>query len=73
MRVYKEKIESRNEGISLYTILRISRRKINIIRKTKLGLIELNEIDGINVKKNTVQFNEYFKIHYKNVKKNEKK
>ena len=34
MRVYKGKIEARNKGIPLYTFLRISPRKINILRKT---------------------------------------
>ena len=38
MKVYKGKIEARSEGIiSLYTFLRISPRKINILKKTKLG------------------------------------
>ena len=43
--------ESRSEGISLYTFLRISPRKINILKKTKLGRRELNEVDDINVEK----------------------
>ena len=51
MRVYKEKIEARNEGISLYTFLRISPRKINISKKTKLDLRELNKVCNMNVKK----------------------
>ena len=51
MRVYKEKIEARSEGISLYTFLRISPRKINILKKTKLGPIELNKLNDKNVKK----------------------
>ena len=63
MRVYKGKIEARNGGIPLYTFLRISPRKINILKKTKLGSRELNEIDDINVKKYAPQFNEYFEIY----------
>jgi hypothetical protein len=51
MRVYKGKIEVRNEDISLYIFLRISPRKINILKKTKLGLRELNELNDMNVKK----------------------
>ena len=51
MRVYKGKIEVRNEGVSLYTFLRISPRKINILKKTKLDLRELNELNDMNVKK----------------------
>ena len=51
MRVYKGKIEARNEDIPLYTFLRISLRKINILKKNKLGLRELNELNDMNVKK----------------------
>ena len=51
MRVYKGKIEARNEGIPLYTFLRISPRKINILKKSKLGPRKLNEVDNMNVKK----------------------
>ena len=51
MRVYRGKIEARNEGIFLYTILRISPRKINILKKTKLTPRELNELDDMNAKK----------------------
>ena len=69
MRVYKGKIEARNKSISLYTFLKISPRKINISKKTKLGPRELNEVNDMNVKKNTTQFNQYFEIHYKKVKK----
>ena len=39
MRVYRGKIKARSEGISLYTFLRISSRKINILKKTKLDPI----------------------------------
>ena len=72
MRVYKGKFEARNErkpSILLYTFLRISPRKINILKKTKLDPRELNEVNGMNIKKNATQFNEYFEIHYENVKK----
>ena len=51
MRVYKGKIEARNEGIPLNTFFRISTRKINILKKTKLDSRELNKIDDMNVKK----------------------
>ena len=51
MRVYKERIEARNESISLYAFLRISPRKIYILKKTKLGPRELNELDDMTVKK----------------------
>ena len=49
MRVYKGKMEARNESISLYTFLRISPRKINIFKKTKLDPRELNELDDMNI------------------------
>ena len=48
------KMEARNEGIFLYTFLRISSRKINILKKTKLGPKELNEVDDMIVKKKAV-------------------
>ena len=51
MRVYREKIKAKNEGIPLYTFLRISPRKINILKETKLGSRELNVVDDMNVKK----------------------
>ena len=51
IRVYKGKIEARIEGISLYIFLRISPRKINIFKKTKLSPRKLYEIDNTNVKK----------------------
>ena len=51
MRLYKEKIEARIEDIHLHTFLRISLRKINILKKPKLGLRELNEVDEMNVNK----------------------
>ena len=51
MRVYRGKIDTRRESIFLYTFLRISPRKINILKKTKLGPRELNEVDEMNVKK----------------------
>ena len=40
-----------NEGIFLYTFLRISPRKINILKKTKLGPRDLNEVDDLNINK----------------------
>ena len=51
----------------------ISPRKINILKKTKLGPREFNKLNDMNVKKNTAQFNGYFEIYYKNVKKWNKK
>ena len=51
MRVYKENIEARNEDISLHTFLKISPRKINILKKTKLGPVEINKVNDMNVKK----------------------
>ena len=49
-RVYKGKIEPGNESIPLYTFLRIFLRKINILKKTKLGPIEFNAVDDKNIK-----------------------
>ena len=72
-RVYKGKIEVRNESIFLYIFLRISWRKINLLKKTKLDPRELNKLDGMNVKNDAAQFNEYSEIYYKNVKKVKKK
>ena len=51
MRVYKGKMDARNEGIFLYTFLRISPRKINILKNSKLDLRELNELNDMNEKK----------------------
>ena len=51
MRVFKGKIEARNESTFLYVFLRISPRKINILKKTKLGPKELIKVNDINVKK----------------------
>ena len=45
------KFGGRRKGISLHTFLRISPRKINILKKTKLDPRELNEVDDMNVKK----------------------
>ena len=72
MRIYSGKIDARSEGISLCPYLRVSPQKINIVKKTKLGLRELTEVDYMNVKKNATQFNEYFEIYYKNFKKMKK-
>ena len=55
--------------ISLHTFLRISPRKINILKKIKLWPRELNEDDDMNVKKNTAQYNKNFEIYYKKIKK----
>ena len=72
-RVYRGKIEARSEGISLHTFLRISLRKISILKRIKMNLIDINELYDMNVKKIASQFNEYFKTYYRNAKKNEKK
>ena len=72
MRVHKGKTEARNEGIFLCTFLRISSRKINILKKIKLGPRELNEGDDMNVEKNSAYYNEYWNIPQK-CQKNEKK
>ena len=50
MRVYKGKMEARNGGTFLYTFLMISPRKINILKNSKLGPKELNELDNMNAK-----------------------
>ena len=57
MRVYRGKIEAEYDSIFLYTFLKISPRKINISKRTKLNPRELNEVDDMNVKKNAAQFN----------------
>ena len=49
MGVYTGKIEARNKNISLYTFLRISLRKTNILKKPKLHPTELNEFYEMNV------------------------
>ena len=51
MRVYKGKLGGKSEGIPLHTFLRISPRKIYVLKKTKLGSRELNEVNCMNVKK----------------------
>ena len=65
-------MEARNEGIFLYTFLRISPRKINILKKTKLGLRELNELNNMNVKKALLNLTNNLKSTTK-MPKNEKK
>ena len=72
MRVYKGKIEARNEGISFYTFLRISPRKINILKKTKLDLRELNKLNDINVKKMLLNLTNILKYATKTTKKRKK-
>ena len=72
MRVYKGKIETRNESISLYTFLRISPPKINIQKKTKLGLRELNEVDDMNVEKVLLNLTNILKSTTKRSKKCQK-
>ena len=44
MSVYEGKIEARSRCISLDTFLRISLRKINILKRTKLNPREFNEV-----------------------------
>ena len=73
MRVYREKIKAWNEDTFLYTFLAISPRKINILKRAKLHPTELNKRYDMNFEKNTVHYNECFKIYYKNVKKMKKK
>ena len=72
MRVYRGKIEARSEGISLFTFLRISPRKINILKRTKLNPIKLNEANDMNVKKMLLNQTDIFKSTIKKSK-NEKK
>ena len=72
MRVYKGKIEARSEGIFLYIFLGISPRKINILKKTKLGPRELNEVDGVNVKKALLNLTNILKSTTKSPKKMKK-
>ena len=72
MRVYKGKFEARNErkpSILLYTFLRISPRKINILKRTKLCQVELNEGNDINVKKMLLNLINILKSTTKKVKK----
>ena len=73
MRVYKGKIEARNKkGISLYTFLKIPPRKNNILRKTKLGPRELNEVNDMNVKKMSLNLTNILKSTTKRSKKRKK-
>ena len=72
MRVYKEKIDARNKGISLYIFLRISPRKINILKKTKLNPRELNKVNDMNVKKLLVNLTNILKSTTKIPKKMKK-
>ncbi len=73
MRVYRGKIEARRESISLCTFLRISPRKINILKKTKLGPRELNEVDDIIVNKMLLNLTNILKSTTKMSKKMKKK
>ena len=67
------KIEARNESIPLYTFLRISSRKINILKKIKLGPRELNELDDMNVKKMLLNLTNILKSTTKKSKRMKKK
>ena len=75
-RIYDEgiqgKFEARNENIYLYTLLRISPRKINILKKNKLGPRELKEVDDINVKKMLLNLTNVLKSTIKMSKKKKK-
>ena len=44
-------MDAKNGGTFLYTFLRISPRKINILKNSKLSLRELNKLDDMNAKK----------------------
>ena len=73
MRVYKGKIEARNEGVSLYIFLKISPRKINIFKKTKMGPRELNKVVDMNVKKMSLNLTHILESTTKMPKKMKKK
>ena len=73
MRVYKGKMEARNEGIFLYTFLRISPRKINILKKTKLSPRELNEADKMRARKMLLNFMNILKAKLQKCRKMKKK
>ena len=72
MRVYKGKIEAWSEGISLYTFLRISPRKLNILKETKLDPRELNEVENMKIKKMLLNLINILKSTTKRSKKEEK-
>ena len=67
------KTEARSEGIPLYTFLRIFPRKINILKKNKLGPRDLNERCGTNTKKILLNLTNILKSTTKMPKKNVKK
>ena len=73
MRVYRGKSEARNEGISLYTFLTISPRKIDIFKKTKLGSREPDKLNEMNVKKMLSNLTDILKSTTKIPKKKKKK
>ena len=73
MRVYRGKIKAKIKSILLYTFLRISPRKINILKKTKLDPRELNELNDINVKKMLFNFINILKHTTEMPKKRKKK
>ena len=64
-----------NRGYSFFNaFLRLSLRKINILKKTKMDLRDLIEFYNRNKKTTATQFNKYFEICYKEkVKKGKKK
>ena len=68
IRVYTSFFEAKIEGILFYTFLKISPRKINIFKKTKLVPRDLKEMDDMNVEKNAAQYKNYFEIYYKESK-----
>ena len=73
MRVYKGKMKARNEGIFLYTFFRISPQKINILKNSKLGPRELNELNDMNAKNMLLNLANILKLTIEMSKKMKKK
>ena len=69
MRVYKGKFGGRSEGIPMHTFLRVSSRKINILKIPKLGPRERNELNEMNVKKMLLNLTIFLKFTTKRSKK----
>ena len=72
IRVYKGKLGGRSEGIFLHTFLKITPRKIYVLKKTKLGPRELNEVNDMNVKKMSLNLTNILKSTTKRSKKRKK-
>ena len=71
--VYWSFLEAKSRIFFFYAFSRISPRKINILKKSKMELTELIRLYNINKKQLLLNLNKYFDIYYKKCQKRKKK